>query len=148
MKIEKGTKTVETFNVDGKEFDSKEKAEKYIEETKRKLGMEYYVVSVNPDLTEGRGYYDKIIIIAQKYTGINAVFQYLLNKYGNPISLVQGVSPMKTYVIQEALTFESKEDMELYFNTKHLVGVGDYTENKYLSAVFISNEGKLEGVAQ
>ncbi len=112
-----------------------------MEITKKLLGREYYEVITRPDLIEGRGYYEKVIISVPKFAGVNTVYQYLLEKYGLPLSFVQGVSPMETYIVSEKKTFNTIDELNKFLTTKHKVGIGNYSEPKELEVVYVNEKG-------
>lgn len=143
MEIIRKTETVkiEKFYVGNKEFLSEKEATEYINNTKKLLNREYYEVIARPDLTEGRGYYEKVIISIPKFAGVNTVYQYLFEKYGLPLSFVQGVSPIARYIVSEKKTFNTIDELNKFLTTKHKVGIGDYSELKELEVIYVNEKG-------
>lgn len=123
MEIKKEIVTREVYKVGDKIICSEEDAKFLVENTKKLMSEnEFYFVDVKPDLTEGRGYADKILVAAPIFTEINAVFTYLIENYGKPISLVQGCSPMRTYLVYDPKKYKSWDEIEnqsvVYLNAK------------------------------
>lgn len=123
MNIQKEIVTREAYKVGDKIIYSEEDAKFLVENTKKLMSEnEFYFVDIKPDLTEGRGYADYILIAAPISTDINAVFTYLIENYGKPISLVQGYSPMKTYLVYSPKKYSSWSEIEkqnvVYLNSK------------------------------
>lgn len=143
MKIEKKIVQVEKFVVDGKEFNTEKEAEDYVKDVKRRLGRVYCRVSIKPDLTEGRGYYDEIIVSSHSYMAENAIYQFLVNKYGNPVSMVMGVSPMPTYIVGEKKKFNNIKDLDEFINKEYRVGIGGSLKTKKLELFMIDDSGKV-----
>lgn len=146
MEIKRKVETVklEKFYVGDKEFQSEKEAQAYIKKVKEALSREYYVVLTLPDLTEGRGYSNKIIIAAPRDSGVNTVYQYLLKEYGEPLSWVQGVSVMPRYVVSEKKVFDTQEDLDKFLNTEYQVGIGSYIKRKALTVAYINHNGERE----
>lgn len=143
MKIEKKIVQAEKFVVDGKEFNTEQEAEDYVKDVKRRLGRVYCRVSIKPDLTEGRGYYDGIIVSSPSYMAENAIYQFLINKYGNPVSMVMGVSPMPTYIVGEKKRFNNIKDLDEFINKEYRVGTGSILKTKKLELFMIDESGKV-----
>lgn len=150
MEIKKKIETVEVerFYVNDEVFDTKKKAEQYVEKLTNMLNEEYYEVSIRPDLTEGRGYYDKIIVATPKHSGVNTVYYYLVKQYGLPLSFVQGVSAIPTYIVSEEKTFNSHDDLNKFLNKTHRIGIGDNVKNKVLEIVHVDQNGVRKEGAQ
>lgn len=104
-------KKVEKFDVCGKEFDTRDQAEKYIKDLKQEFSKDYYIVYYDPDLTEGRGYYGAMIISVPK-NNIHSLFEYLINTFGKPFSMVQGVVSIKTYTWDNKIRVETVEELK------------------------------------
>jgi len=137
------TKKVEKYLAYDKEFDTKSEAQKYVLYVEKLLSRDYYEVAVRPDLTEGRGYYDKIIISSNQ-NNLNSVYQYLMRAYGDPIAFVQNCVPMGNYHLSKKPKFESYEDLKKFLNTEFSVGIGDYRKNKILEAFYVKGNGEGE----
>lgn len=134
---------VEAFYVDDKEFKTKEKANKYLNEVNKMLNMNYYEVCVRPDLFKGKiGYYGKFIVALNQHSELNSIYQYLLRNYGEPISWIQSVAaPINSYLISERKSFTSKEDLDSFLKTRHSVGIGYYAKNEILKVIYLSKCG-------
>ena len=146
MEIKRNVKSaeLEKFYVGDKEFQSEKDAQAYIKKVKEALKKEYYVVLTLPYLIEGRGYSDKIIVAVPKNPGINAVYQYLLEQYGEPLSWIQGVSAIPRYVVSEKKVFDTQEDLDKFLNTEYKVGIGNYIKRKTLTVAYINHNGERE----
>lgn len=76
-------------------FRTKSEAEEYDNLLEKLQRMHLYSVSYAPDLTEGRGLTKSMYVISNDELSIR---QYLYNKFGSPMSLVQGLEPIPTYL--------------------------------------------------
>lgn len=114
-----GIKIVEKkiYCVGGKSFPSEKEAEDFMKLAKDVISThDFFLVRTKPDLIEGRGYFNKFILATPKITGINSAFIYLINEYGSPVSFIQGVEPMNTYIVIETkFTLEELIDNEVTF---------------------------------
>ena len=136
---------VEVFIVDGVEFDSIEEAEKFKKKWENLLSKEFLEVSCHPDLTEGRGYYQEIIVAVDPEFGENLALPYLKGRFGGLISLVQGCAAMASYSINNKGTFKERSELENFLERK-TSSLGNYHSEKR-ELVFLSvpkEEGELE----
>lgn len=140
IQIEKKSFTVDKFIVEGNIFDTKKAAEKFAKKLEKLIEREYYLVSVKPDLTEGRGFYGKIILSLPKYTTVNSAYQYLVKTYGEPISMIQGTSPMPTYVLSEEKSFEDFIELQKFLEEERQKGLGTDKEKQQL--IHLDEAGK------
>lgn len=143
MKIEKKIVLVEKFVVDGKEFDTKKEAEDYVKDAKKRLDRVYCLVSIKPDLNEGRGYYDKIIVSSPSYMTENAIYEFLIDKYGKPVCMVMGVSPMPRYIVGRKKRFDNIKGLDEFINKEYRVGIGGSNKTKKLELFMIDESGKV-----
>lgn len=145
MEIKRKVKTVELekFYVGDKEFQSEKEAQAYIENVKEALSREYYIVSTLPDLIEGRGYSNKIIIAASSRLGINSVYHYLVKRYGEPLSWIQGASVIPSYIVSEKKVFDNQKDLDKFLNQAYRVGIGSYNERQVLTVIYIDRNGEV-----
>lgn len=123
-------KIVELYEVAGKEFTSLEEAENYKNKLEKLLTYTFYRVAHEPDLTEGRGYSNKMYPGVEKNYCNNTVIHYLCEKLGKPLAFVQGVAPMDNWVLSEPYTFDNLDDLLQFLNEEVLVGIGDYRKPK------------------
>lgn len=107
---------VEYFTVGNREFKTEQEAEEFIKMAEEKLEMTYFNVTFSPDLTEGRGYYEQMIIATNSHLGKNLVYDYLYRLLGNSIAWVQGCSPMPNYRVSDGKKFEDYDELEKYLN--------------------------------
>lgn len=126
------TTSEEVFNVfvvDGVEFDSMKEAEDFKNKWENLLSKEFLEIQCNPDLTEGRGYYKEIIVAVDPEFGENLALPYLEGRFGGLISLVQGCSPMASYVINNKGMFQERILLENFLEKKVTL-LGNYSANK------------------
>lgn len=141
IKIERKPVTVDKFVVEGEMFDTEKEAKDFVKELESSVNKEYFLVNVKPDLTEGRGFYQQLIISVPKYTTVNAVYQYLLETYGNPISMVQGAAPMATYALSERKKFGNYAELKSFLNEERYVGIGS-TKREKSPIIHLNESGK------
>lgn len=135
--------TTPVYKVGNKEFLTLKEAEEYVATLEERLGYTYYTVVCKPDLTEGRGYYDAIIVGVQEGYTKNALTQYLITTFGNPIGKVMGLAPMDNWVYDNGQVFTTLEELNKFLNKEVSVGVGHYRKPKVLEVVYIDNAGEL-----
>jgi len=101
---------------DGTVFDDEEKCLKY-----ESIPKYYFKIICNPDLTEGRGYYGAYTVKVKNKPADMAlpyVQDWCFSNLGSPITHIQGVSPIRNWIIYES----NKETYEQGF----YVTAGDY----------------------
>lgn len=136
-------KEVDVFIVNGKEFFSKEEAKRYEESLQKRLSYTYYRVTHNPDLTEGRGYYDMMIVAVGHGYVRNALYQYLIDTLGKPVEMVMGVSPIDNWIVSEPYKFDDIKELEAFLNKEFSVGIGSYKNRRKLKVVYLNDSGKI-----
>lgn len=140
MQIEKKEKVMEVFTVEGKEFLSEKAANDYLVNVVGRLkNMKYFTVSYNPDLTEGRGCYGKILVAVEMSWSHKLMVELLCEQcIGSRVAWVQGCSPTSNWNIYES----KKEDFEDW--KKQSISVGDYSYKA--KRVFLSHkEDRIDG---
>lgn len=140
--MEKTTKMMPVYIVEGKKFTDLAQAKRYEKMLEKKLAYVYYLITHNPDLTEGRGYYKKSILAIPNNCSTNALFQYLIDNMGEPIVSVMGVSPIDNWIIGEPRKFETIEALEKFLRTKETMGIGDFREDKKPRLIYLNEVGK------
>lgn len=106
---------------DGKIFDDEKDCQKYEEAIKkREKKTSYWIVTHNPDLTEGRGYYGITFleVYGPEHGAELWVRDFCFRKFGRPIAFVQGVSAIANWSL-------SKADREKFLQGGS-TSVGDY----------------------
>jgi len=145
--MEVRTKNVDVYIVGDKEFLNKEEALRYEQQLNEKLKCTYYPVSYQPDLTEGRGYYKKMIVgVKGDYSPSNAIFQYLVDQVGKPIEMVMGVSPIDNWKVHEGKRFDDINELNEFLDQQVRTGVGDYGKYEKPKLIYINGEGKQVGI--
>lgn len=142
--MEMHKKELEVYIVGGEEFTSKVEAEKYEKELQDKMSRTYYRVMCTPDLTEGRGYFNSVVIAVQERGVSNAVLQFLIDNLGDPVSKVQGVSPINTWSVSKGFRFDNTEDLFKFLDTEVTSGLGDYKTRKVPNVIYIKDSGMKE----
>lgn len=109
--MEKRTESVEFFVAfDGEKFLNQADCEKHEAKVqalqKRMAGMQFFVLTYRPDLTEGRGFYGRVHIAIDGYPQGYPVRARVLKAAfllgGDPIQFVQGAAPMEGWVLTES----------------------------------------------
>lgn len=131
------------YSVGGKEFLTLKEAEDYKNLLVERLNFTYHTITYAPDLTEGRGYYKKVIVGVEKGYNKNTLIHFLTSTLGKPIVKVMGVSPTDSWLIKEEQDFNTIEDLENFLNREVQVGVGDYRKKVVLNAVYIDDAGEV-----
>lgn len=134
-------KTIDVYVVAGKEFLDREEAEQYEKELMDKLKYVYYVVSVHPDLTEGRGYQRTIIVAVEKSYNDNTLIHFLCQTYGKPLEFAQGVKPVDNWGYSKGKTFETLEGLKDFLETKRSQGIGDYRRLEVPDIYYVDTNG-------
>lgn len=140
MEMVKKVKEVEVFVVDDKEFLSEADANYYLTHVLGRLkNIKYYSITYNPDLTEGRGCYGRIILaIEMSYSHSLMAELFCEHSFGSRVAWVQGCSPTVNWRVNEV-----QQDVFMNFE-KSYTSVGDY--NYKAKKVFISNNDlEVEG---
>lgn len=117
MEIKK--KEVEVYIVEGKEFLNKEEALAYQKDLTEKLGYWYYLISTEPDLNEGRGYWKQQIVGIKKDYSLGSqvsLWSYLYLHLGRPIAYVLGVQKIPAYTVSKAMEFDSMDELNRFFD--------------------------------
>ena len=135
--------TTPVYTVGGKEFLTLKEAQDYITSLEERLEYTYYTVVCKPDLTEGRGYYDSIIVGVKKGYTKNALIQYLYTTFGSPIGKVMGLAPMDNWVYDKGQVFGTLEELNTFLNKEVNVGVGYSRKAKVLDVFYIDEAGEL-----
>lgn len=136
-------KQVTKYSVCSYDFDTLEEANLFIRSVEEALNRTYYTVAVIPDLTEGSGYENKIIIGVEEGKLENGLLAFLSDQYGQPVSLVQSVTPIDTWVIMEKERFHDLVALEKHLTRSMSLGRGSYVK-KQLAVYFLDNAGKLQ----
>lgn len=142
MEIEKMMKPV--YKINGKEFTTLAEAENYKNKLENLLSYTYYIVGVKPDLTEGRGYYDRINVAVKESYLNNVVTHYLVKTYGSPIALVMGVSPMDNWIVRKGQRFSNIGELDKFLNDEVTVGIGDYRTPKKIPTVYLKDTAEID----
>lgn len=140
MEIKK--KTVEVYEVGGKEFIDRKEAEEYEKQLKEVLDYSYYPVTHAPDLTEGRGYYKSMIVAVKPYHSGNVVIHYLCNTFGKPLEFVMGVAPIDNWIVGKKVKFDTISGLAKFMNKEVQEGIGDYRKQVKREVKVINNRGE------
>lgn len=103
---------------DGKQFLNKHQCELHEENLAQ---YTYWAVNHNPDLTEGRGFYQTTYLKVKcrfKHATESLLIDHCFNTYGNKTSFVMGVSPTPNWIL-----FKSTAEK---FQKAEKPRVGDY----------------------
>jgi tRNA A37 threonylcarbamoyladenosine biosynthesis protein TsaE len=138
--VEKVKKEIDVYIVGKKEFTDYEEANEYEKSLQAKLKYKYHIVSYAPDLTEGKGYFSKVIIGHYGYNQ-NSIHSFMAKNFNEPIEMVMGVSPMDGYKIEKPHSWNSLEMLENFLNEKHHVGIGGYSKKEKLELILIDDKG-------
>lgn len=112
----------EIITIGDKVFVSKGEAEEYREGLEKLLPFTFYKVMSEPDLTEGKGFRDGLIVGVENGASTNVLIHYLSERYGKPISFIMGVSPTDTWKINHEIHFKDVEHMLRIVNYKEVLG--------------------------
>jgi hypothetical protein len=104
---------IPAFKVGNKTFNSEEEAKYYIAQIEGLLSYRWYTVHVNPDLTEGKRYDNKITVAVPK-SSKQGLLQYLFVTYKDPIKLVMGYSPIEAWLYQDPDVFNTPEELIIF----------------------------------
>ena len=101
---------------DGKEFFTEAECKNYEAE---QANTQYWIVTFNPDLTEGRGYYGQALFsfMYHGYIAEDHMLDFCYKTYGKKVDFVQGASETQNWMI--------KKIDRLAFNAEHTAYVGD-----------------------
>jgi len=143
--MKKIKKEIIVYVVGDKEFIDKKQAEEYKKKLDKELSYKYYKVKHSPDLTEGRGYY-KIDKIASPntYCSLETVMQFCVKEYGMPLSFVQGVSPIPSWIINKGDKFETSEELEKFKDCDVKEGIGDYSKWVKKDVIYLDEFGEID----
>lgn len=108
---------------DGTLFETERECEQYeVKLKEREKLTTYWCVVTSPDLTEGRGWYKRILVelygVRKEYAQLY-MQDWCHRTQGRPISFVQGVAPMSRWML-------SLVDRDVYRRARP-IAVGDYS---------------------
>lgn len=123
---------------DGKEFLNEADCKKYESKTIVRLSkIKYFQVYHDPDLTEGRGFYGRLLIAVEtEHYHYHIALDWCFYLYGSPVADLYD-SPYENWIISEI----TAEDWGNYKNL--FARVGDYTYPA--KRIFISNGMPIDG---
>lgn len=114
--MKKTTKTIDVWIAsDGKEFLKEEDCHSYEDWLQDvRTNMKFYWSYMKPDLTEGRGFQEKVafVVYDKGMTHEGVVLTWLINNAGDPVQFVQGVAPIKGWTLPKSISFEDWQDMK------------------------------------
>jgi hypothetical protein len=140
MEIEQ--KLITVYKVGDKEFVNKSEAEEYEKQLNDLLKYSYFPVTYSPDLTEGRGYYKKMIVAVENSYNRNTLLHYLVKTFGDPLEFVMGAAPIDNWIIGEERSFDSIEELKKFLDEKVICGIGDFKKQVKRKVVFINRNGQ------
>lgn len=92
--MEKENSVREIITIGGKVFINKEWSEAYEEGLTKIVDYKYYSILCKPELSEGKGYYDEILVGVEPTSDKNVLTQFLYKQFGELLAFIMGVAPM------------------------------------------------------
>ena len=70
--------------------------------------------------------------------------QFCVKEYGMPLSFVQGVSPIPSWIINKGDKFETSEELEKFKDCDVKEGIGDYSKWVKKDVIYLDEFGEID----
>jgi hypothetical protein len=144
LPMEKDNSVADIHKVGDKVFLTKQEAEQYVqheEKLRNLLSYTYYSVYCKPDLIEGHGYEENILVGIKDFNTKNLLSHFLTSKYGKPLAFIMGTVPTDNWFIETPINCRNVTALSNFFNTEIPYSRGDYKSKKKREVYHLDDRG-------
>lgn len=103
-----------------------------------------FTIRHNPDLTEGRGFYNtSVVAVPKNYAEHATALKYCFDTFGSPLAFVMGSSPIPNWTIVKSEKFDNFDNLVAFKEEEVSNGIGDYVKRVPKEIIYLKSNGEI-----